>query len=442
MMQVKLDFIQGNTKRCLLAMAIPMVVAMFLNMAYSLIDSIWIGNLLGETAYAALTNSTPIILILNSIAMGATNGVSILISQTIGAKQKEKTECVVTTSLIIAILFSIIVIIGMEIILKPVLTIMQTPIETFQMAYDYLAIYLLGYLSVFLYCYFTAVLRSFGNTTFQMIAMLCCILLNAIFDPIFINCMGLSGAAIATVISQTICLIATVFYLYYKKLFSFHLSAFQKQLIPSLFIKGIPAAFQQSIPAISTGVLTSFVSGYGITAIAAYGITGKLETILFYPAMALNMVLTTIVGQCVGGKRYDRVKSYMKYSLLYGSVILLILSLVIIIFSRQLSGFFVKSSDVANIVAQYFTIVGIGYILNTVTNCFLGSINGMGKPFQSMLCMILYYLVIRIPLAGIFYYIGCGLNGIWIAVLLSHIIAALTAIFMGIHQLHLLEKGN
>ena len=59
----KIDFIGGNTKRCLMAMAIPMIAAMFLNMMYNLVDSLWIGNLLGETAYAALTNSTPIILI-------------------------------------------------------------------------------------------------------------------------------------------------------------------------------------------------------------------------------------------------------------------------------------------------------------------------------------------------------------------------------------------
>lgn len=77
-MPTKIDFIGGNTKRCLMAMALPMLAAMFLNMMYNLVDSLWIGNLLGETAYAALTNSTPIILILTSVAMGATNGIVFL----------------------------------------------------------------------------------------------------------------------------------------------------------------------------------------------------------------------------------------------------------------------------------------------------------------------------------------------------------------------------
>lgn len=93
-MNSKIDFINGNTQKCLLSMTLPMIVAMFLNMAYNLVDSLWIGNLLGEQAYAALTNSTPIILILTSIGMGATNGVSILLSQAIGAKKKKQRKSV------------------------------------------------------------------------------------------------------------------------------------------------------------------------------------------------------------------------------------------------------------------------------------------------------------------------------------------------------------
>ena len=132
-------------------------------MMYNLVDSLWIGNLLGETAYAALTNSTPIILILTSVAMGATNGVSILISQAIGAKDKKKTESLIATSFSVAVAFSFLVTILLEALLPGILKVLNTPAETYDMAYSYLAIYILGYLAVYLYLYFTAVLRSFGN---------------------------------------------------------------------------------------------------------------------------------------------------------------------------------------------------------------------------------------------------------------------------------------
>ena len=426
-MLTKIDFIGGNTRRCLMAMALPMIAAMFLNMAYNLVDSLWIGNLLGKTAYAALTNSTPIILLLTSVAMGSTNGVSILLSQAIGSKDKRKTESLIATSLIVAIVFSLLVTLILELCLPTILGALNTPAETYDMAYSYLTIYVLGYVAVYLYLYFTAVLRSFGNSMFQAIAMLVSTVLNAILDPIFIHFIGFQGAAIATLLSQIVCLVFMVIYLKKKKLFYLHITWFDKNDVLPLIQKAIPSVIQQSIPAISTTFLTGLVSTYSITAIAAYGITGKLETILFYPAMALNMVLTTIVGQCIGGQRTDRAKDYLKCALKYGCLLLAILSIVIVVFSKQLSGFFVNSSDVADIVGVYFFIVGIGYLLNTITNSFLGVLNGFGKPAKSMVLMIFYYIVVRMPLAYLLSFLGFGLNGIWFAILISHICAAIAS---------------
>ena len=220
-------------------------------------------------------------------------------------------------------------------------------------------------------------------------------------------------------------------YLKKKKLFTFKISAFNCNDVLLLIQKAIPSVIQQSIPAISTTSLTALVSTYSVTAIAAYGVTGKLETILFYPAMALNMVLTTIIGQCAGGARYDRAKDYLKCALGYGCGLLVILSVLVVGFSKQLSGLFVRSSDVAVIVGTYFLIVSIGYVLNTVTNCYLGALNGMGKPSKSMFLMIFYYIVVRIPWAYLLSYFGFGLNGIWVAVLISHVVASVAATMTG-----------
>lgn len=445
-MDRNMDFVNGKTKKCFWFMFLPVMVAMFLNMAYNVVDSLWIGNLLGEKAYAALTGSTPIILILNSIAMGATNGVAILVSQAIGAKDKDATEKVISTSLMVAVIFSLLVTLLLELLLPMILHILNTPEETWQLAKDYLSIYLLGYITVYLYCYFTAVLRSFGNAIFQMAAMFVCTILNAVLDPVFIKGIGFKGAAIATLLSQSICLLFMLVYMAKKKVFRFRISKFERKMVGEIIAKAVPSAFQQSIPAISTGFLTSLVSGIGLSAIAAYGITGKLEIILFYPAMALNMVLTNIIGQCAGAKRSDREKAYLRYSLKVGIFLLLVLSVVVVVFSRPLSRLFLKSEEIAEIVAGYFIIVSIGYVLNTVTNCFLGALNGLGKPTKSMLLMIFYYMIVRMPLAWFLNHMGLGLNGIWTAVLISHIVASIAAAIAGnkeiIQQEHLLKDTS
>ena len=116
--------------------------------------------------------------------------------------------------------------------------------------------------------YFNANFRSFGNTMFQAVAMLVSTLLNAILDHIFINIIGFHGAAIATLISQIICLAFMCIYIYRKKLFNLSLSDFDtKEIMP--FVKNaVPSVIQQSIPAISTTFLTAIVSTYSISAIA------------------------------------------------------------------------------------------------------------------------------------------------------------------------------
>ncbi|RHO80488.1 MATE family efflux transporter [Ruminococcus sp. AF42-9BH] len=427
-MNKNIDFVNGNTKKCLLEMTVPMIIAMFLNMAYNLVDSLWIGNLLGEQAYAALTNSTPIILILTSIGMGATNGLAILLSQVIGAKNEQKKKNIIVTSFFVSIILSVFMTIVLEIFLEPILIVLNTPTEIFDMAKNYLSIYALGYVAVYLYLYFTAILRSFGNTMFQAVAMLVSTLLNAILDPIFINIIGFHGAAIATLISQIICLAFMCIYIYRKKLFNLSLSDFDtKEIMP--FVKNaVPSVIQQSIPAISTTFLTAIVSTYSISAIAGYGVAGKLEMILFYPAMALNMVLTSIVGQCIGAQRIDRAKNYLKLALKYGIVVSSVLSAVVIFFSKQLAKLFVSNVAVTNVVSHYFLIVSIGYVLYTITSCYLGTLNGIGKPTKSMILMIFYYIIIRIPFAYLLSWLAENLNGVWIAILISHIVACIITI--------------
>ena len=145
--------------------------------------------------------------------MGATNGSSILLSQAIGAKNQKRVERLIATSFIVAIVFSLMITFVLEIFLPYILTVLNTPAETYDMECTYLSIYVLGYLAVYLYLYFTAVLRSFGNSMFQAVAMLLSTVLNAILDPVFIHFVGFHGAAIATLLSQGICLIFMVVYL-------------------------------------------------------------------------------------------------------------------------------------------------------------------------------------------------------------------------------------
>lgn len=432
-MKNSIDFIGGDTRRSLLRMVGPLLAAMVLTMAYNLVDSLWVGNLMGETGYAALTSSTSVVLILSAIAMGSSNGAAILIAQTAGAKREA--GGLISVSLALAGAFSVGVTAVLELALRPLLSAMNTPPELFSMAYDYLSVYLLGYAAIFLYMHFTAAFRAFGDPVFQMKGMLLSTVFNAVADPLMIRGFGLRGAAWATVLSEALCLVFAVVYHRKKQLFRLTLRRADAAWVRPLLADAVPSAVQSCIPAVSSAALLLLVTGFGVTVIAAYGAAGQLEILLFYPAMAMNMALTAITGQCSGAGRTDRVRDYLRCALRLGTVFTAVLSAAVILFAGPLSRLFVDSGATAAIVQDFFRVVSVGYVLYMATSCFLGETSGLGHPGRSMALMFVYYIVVRVPLAGALVRTPLALDGVWTAVLISHIAAAALAAAQGLSLL-------
>lgn len=432
-MKNSIDFIGGDTRRSLLRMVGPLLAAMVLTMAYNLVDSLWVGNLMGETGYAALTSSTSVVLILSAIAMGSSNGAAILIAQTAGAKKEA--GGLISVSLALAGAFSVGVTAVLELALRPLLSAMNTPPELFSMAYDYLSVYLLGYAAIFLYMHFTAAFRAFGDPVFQMKGMLLSTVFNAVADPLMIRGFGLRGAAWATVLSEALCLVFAVVYHRKKRLFRLTLRRADAAWVRPLLADAVPSAVQSCIPAVSSAALLLLVTGFGVTAIAAYGAAGRLEILLFYPAMAMNMALTAITGQCSGAGRTDRVRDYLRCALRLGTVFTAVLSAAVILFAGPLSRLFVDSGATAAIVQDFFRVVSVGYVLYMATSCFLGETSGLGHPGRSMALMFVYYIVVRVPLAAALVRTPLALDGVWTAVLISHIAAAALAAAQGLSLL-------
>ena len=432
-MKNSIDFIGGDTRRSLLRMVGPLLAAMVLTMAYNLVDSLWVGSLMGETGYAALTSSTSVVLILSAIAMGSSNGAAILIVQTAGAKKEA--GGLISVSLALAGAFSVGVTAVLELALPPLLSAMNTPPELFSMAYDYLSVYLLGYAAIFLYMHFTAAFRAFGDPVFQMKGMLLSTVFNAVADPLMIRGFGLRGAAWATVLSEALCLVFAVVYHRKKRLFRLTLRRADAAWVRPLLADAVPSAVQSCMPAVSSAALLLLVTGFGVTAIAAYGAAGQLEILLFYPAMAMNMALTAITGQCSGAGRTDRVRDYLRCALRLGTVFTAVLSAAVILFAGPLSRLFVDSGATAAIVQDFFRVVSVGYVLYMATSCFLGETSGLGHPGRSMALMFVYYIVVRVPLAAALVRTPLALDGVWTAVLISHIAAAALAAAQGLSLL-------
>lgn len=427
------DFVNEKTSKALFKMFMPMMIGMILNLAYNLVDSLWIGNLLGDTALAALTNATPIVTLLFSFGMGITNGMSIMLSQKVANNNKKEEQNIISSTLLYTIIVSIALVVIIELLLNPILHLMNTPIETFEFAKDYLVIYLIGIIPSYIFCHITAMLRCYGNTIFQMVSMLVTSIVNAILDPIFIKLIGFNGAAIATVISQVISLILVIIYCKKKNYFKISFKEISGNLIKPVAKLSIPTVIQQCTPSLSSTVLTTCVSNFGITAIAGYGILTKLDMLLFFPPMVMNMILTPIVGYCNGANRKDRAKDYINLSIKVSIALVIIFSIILLAFSIPIASTFGCSIEAAQVVQTALKYLVFGYLLNAITQCLIGHINGLGKPSSGMIITILNHIVIRIPFSIILSKTFLGLNGIWITLLISFILAFICSIIIDKH---------
>ncbi len=430
-MNSKMDFMNGKTNGSLIKMFIPLFLAMTLTMVYNMVDSFFVGNMLGKSGMSALTAGTAIVLILNSISMGMGNGVSVMVAQHVGAGDKEKMPGIIASIIAIGAVISLGVFVVAELLIDPILGLMGTPAEIVSDAALYLKLYLIGNAALFVYMIFTSIYRAFGDPTFQMRGMLLTALINVVADPIFIQLMGLAGAAVATLVSEVLCIVYAAFYYKKHQLFVFDFKSMRGEYGKEMLRLSIPTTIQAVMPSLSSAFMISFIASFGINSIAGFGVARNLELIMFMPTTAMTMAVTSIVGQCVGAGRMDRAKDYLKSSMVIGGTMIGIVSLVVILFAGELTGAFGQGEEVAKIVVEFFRIISVGYVLYMLTSCMQGFITGVGKPGMAMVLLIFYYIIIRIPAAIVLKGV-LGLTGIWIAFLISHCLSLLIAIAMSV----------
>lgn len=441
-MKQNYDFINEPTKKALFRMFLPMMAGMILNFAYNIVDSLWVGNMLGDNALAALTSATPIVTLMFSFGMGVTNGMGILLSKQLAKNEKKEEEKIISSTLIMTFALAIVLVLILELFLSKILLLINTDASTFSYAKDYLTVYLIGMIPSYIFCHITAMLRCYGNSVFQMISMIITSLLNAILDPILIKMIGFHGAAIATVFSQFVSLILVVLYCKKKAYFNLNLRSVKKEYFMPVIRLSVPTVIQQCTPSLSSVVLTACVSNFGIVAMAGYGIVNKLDMILFMPATCLNMALTPIIGYCVGGERKDRASDYLKLSVKFSLIVVTICGALLLLFAKPVAGVFGCSEEAAALVQHCISFLVWGYLFNAVTQCFMGRINGYGQPGKGMIITVLNHIVIRIPFSILLSKTVLGLDGIWITLLLSFIVAFLCAYIIDKHITRIKVKNN
>ena len=431
------DLTTGSIPKHLIQFALPILIGNLLSTGYSIINTIWVGNLLGKDAMAAVAVSFPIFLGLIALCSGATLATSILISKAYGAKNYDEIQKIVNNSWSIAIIMIIFITAVGFLLSDPLLNLLGTPLEIMALASNYLKIVVISFICIYLSYLVASILRGIGNTVIPLAFVIISTAMNALLDPLLIigigpfPKLGLNGAAFASLIS---CALSTILGLIYVKR-KYRMQpinpsglSLEGKIVKEIIIIGFPSFIQQMLVSMGYGFVTSFVNGFGAAATAAFGITSRIDSIVAMPALAMMMSASTLTAQNLGAGKQERIKDIFHWGILVNLPVILVISMLCFNFSETIMNIFVKDKAVIEIGVGYLRIVGLGYLSFTVFYISNGIINGAGKTISTMIISFLSLCLIRIPLAAYLSDTSLGLRGIWVAIVISFAVTTVSSL--------------
>lgn len=422
----KVDLTEGRVLKVLTTLALPIMGSSFLQFTYNLIDMLWVGKL-GSDAISSIGSSSFFIGIGYAINSLVVIGTGIKVAHAAGEKnEKEAREYInsgIFINLIIALIFSLILIfMGRNFI--SFLHLNNHNVE--KNAYEYLAANSVVLFLAFFNLLYARILGAFGNNKLAFKINSIGIIINIVFDPIFIYVfnMGVVGAAIATLLANIVMMI-----LYLKKSggilkFNFKLKL-DKQKQKEIFKLGFPMASQRVLFTLINIFIARIIAIFGAEAIAAQKIGVQIESITYMVIGGLHGAVSSFVGQNFGAKKYLRIKEGYRESLKIGFIYSFSLSIIFLFFSVPLVKLFVTENETVIIAKSYLQIMAVSQIFSTIETVTNGFFTGLGNSKIPASISIIFTLI-RIPLALILIK-PFGINGVWMSISLSSIIKGIVA---------------
>jgi putative MATE family efflux protein len=414
------DLTTGKEGKLIFQFAAPMLLGNIFQQLFSVVDSVVVGNFIGKEALAAVGASFPVIFMMISMIIGIVMGTTVVISQYFGAKDFAKVKRAIDTMYIFSTIAGIITTVAGLILAEPLLRLLGTPVEIMPQALQYLRIYFSGIIIFFGYNGTSAVLRGLGDSKtplyFLIIATIANIILVLLFVAVFK--WGIAGAAYATLLANGIAFGLAIYWLNKThKLIRIAITGlnFDREIFRQSIRIGLPTGIQQTLVAIGGMALLSIVNTFGTNVLAGYSVASRLDNLAMIPAMSFSQALSTFVGQNIGAKKIERIRTGLISTIKMSGIVTIVTTLFIVFCGHILMSLFTKDSEVIRLGDQYLTIVSSFYILFTLMFIYTGIMRGAGDTLIPMFFSLISLWLIRIPLAW-FLSRKLGAEGIWWAI--------------------------
>ncbi len=433
MTQSQINLKNDDIYSLFIKIAIPSSIGTIFQNLYSVVDSIFAGQMISESALAAIGQIFPIYFIIIALGVGLSIGTTSLIANSIGENNLENSGKIFSQSFILSILVSI-VITTLGLYFSPsIISSINNDKETLELSLKYIHIIFFGSIFIFILMSINSSLSAQGDTKSYRNVLIFSFFLNIFLNPILISGkifsfqlispLGIQGIAYATIISQFV----GIFYLFIKLTKTSIYSYVKLTIIPNFLIinnilsQGIPASIGMMMIAIGSYILIYFVGFFGVEAIAGYTSAGRYEQLFFLPLLGLSTATVTIVGQNFGAKKYQRVIETYKKGIKVGVIILSLFGLLIFFSAEIAMNLFTDNEDVKKYGSDYLKISAL--MFPAFPFFFIGNatFQGLKRAIIVMYMAILRFVLIPFILISlIFYQIGENYNFIFFALAVMH----------------------
>ncbi len=403
------DMTAGTPWKSIVMFTLPMLIGNIAQQLYSTVDSIVVGNYIGDNALAAVGSALPILNMLLVLFIGISAGASVMASQYYGAKNRESLSWTIGNSITVAIIACAIMIVGATPFIRPILVALNTPDSIIDGCVDYLTISLVGIAGMAFYNILSGIIRGLGDSFYPLIYLLVATVINIVLDVFFVAVvkMGVGGVALATVIAQIISSVLCFIRLAkMTEFFDFKLKYLKplKAYITTIIRLGLPSGLTQAIFSSAMIIVQSLTNQFGELFIAANVVIMRVDGFAMLPNFSFGMALTTYAGQNVGAGLYDRVTKGAKQGTFIAVGCSAVITGIILLLGKGLMGVFTDTQELIDMSYYLMMILAAGYIAMAVTQSLSGIMRGAGDTMTPMWISLITTVAVRVPLAyGISY---------------------------------------
>ena len=369
--------INTPVKKLVLTLGIPTTISMLVTSIYNIADTLFVSGL-GEGATGAVGVVFPLMAIVQAIGFTFGMGASSMISSKLGEKKDKDAQKLGSSAFYVAISLGVILAIFSFVFMGPLMKLLGATENNLQYAKDYATYIIYGYPVMIGSFVLNNILRSEGKALLSMIGLTTGGVLNIILDPIFINNleMGISGAAVATLISQAISFIILLsMFVFKKSIITLSPKYITKEswVYKDVLKVGFPSLCRQGLASIATIFLNRQAGAFGgDPALDAMSVVSKIFMIVFSTSLGIGQGYQPVCGYNYFAKRYDRVKEAMFFTLACGATLMLLTCTILFIFAEPVMSVFGKQSaetvEIGTRVIRYQSIAMPFLSLNVIAN--------------------------------------------------------------------------